>query len=121
MSSNASNVVRLDDHREPLQKSQYELYPLPFFDRERHSTWTVKPTGDYSEDCETGRRYANEFLRSCDGSLGWSTLLTQIVRNMIGAGPDGIWPDGHVRTNGIVVGFFSTIGMSLALSYARRD
>lgn len=34
--------------------SMYDKYPLPFFDRERRNGWSVKPTGKYSADCETG-------------------------------------------------------------------
>jgi hypothetical protein len=121
MSGSASNVVQFADHREPPQKSQYDLYLLPFFAAGCHSTWAVKPTGDYCKDCETGRRYAIEFLRSCDGTLGWSTLLTQVVGDMIRAGPDGNWPSGRAKINGIVVGFMGTIGKTLTSVYARRS
>jgi hypothetical protein len=38
------------------QKSQYELYPLPFFNRDACCTWDVRPTGDYTADCKTGQR-----------------------------------------------------------------
>jgi hypothetical protein len=38
-----SNIVQLSGHREPPIKSQYEKYPLPFFDADRLSTWAVKP------------------------------------------------------------------------------
>lgn len=100
-------------------KSQYEKYPLPFFDRARHSVWAVKPTGNYGDDCETGKRYATEFLRSCDGTVGWSTLLPQIVVDMIGAGQTDTWPDGHTRANGVVVGFLSTIGKALTMLAAK--
>ena len=113
----SNNVVQLADYREPPRKSHYEMYPLPFFDRGRLSNWAVKPTGKYGDDCETGVRYAIEFLRSCDGSVGWSTLLTQIVRDMIGQGPAGTWPDGATRINGVVVGFMSTIGRALSSVY----
>src|SRR5262245_31112426 len=49
----------------PRTKSQYELYPLPFFSAADRCTWKVQPTGDYGVDCQKGRYYAVEFLRSC--------------------------------------------------------
>ena len=117
----ANNVVRIKDYlpppppRQKRQKSQYELYRLPFFNANAHCTWQVKPSGNYFDDCETGRAYAIEFLRSCDGTVGWSSLLTEIVKDMIGAGPVGTWPDGGVRINGVVVGFIGTIGNQLCM------
>jgi hypothetical protein len=115
-----SNVVRLRDFREPPQKSQYERYPLPFFNRSRHSTWDVTPTGNYTADCKTGRAYAIEFLKSCDGTVGWSTLLSEIAADMIRAGTNGAFPDGHLKVNGIVIGFMGTIGSFLACNVAPR-
>jgi hypothetical protein len=56
-------------------RSLYEIYPLPFFDRKRLLTWAAEPTGRYSEDCETGRAFAIEFLKSNDGTHGWAALL----------------------------------------------
>jgi hypothetical protein len=109
----SANVVQLRDHQEPKQRSMYDLYPLPFFNGETRSTWDVSPTGDYGADCEKGRTYAIEFLKTCDGSLGWSTLLSHIVSCMVGAGCTR-WPDGHPKTNGIVIGFVGTIGKYLA-------
>lgn len=67
--------------------SLYEKYPLPFFDRARLLTWAAEPTGHYAEDCETGRAFAIEFLKSNDGTAGWATLLGSIVNDMIRAGP----------------------------------
>lgn len=66
MTRSPSNVVRIKDYLPPnpqrrrrvRQKSQYELYPLPFFSAEKRSTWDVTPTGDYTADCETGTAYA---------------------------------------------------------------
>lgn len=121
MTRSPSNIVRLKDHQPPppRQKSQYELYPLPFFNAEigiAGCAWDVKPTGNYGDDCKTGEAYAIEFLKSCDGTNGWSSLLTVIVRDMIGAGPAGTWPDGGVRLNGVVVGFMGRIGRELCIS-----
>ena len=118
MSAN-SNVIPLTARRSPMKGkilrrgSQYDLYPMPFFSKKTNSTWNVTPTGDYQADCETGRAYAIEFLRSCDGSFGWAALLQSITTDMIGAGPDGLWPGGDARSNGIVVGFMGTIGKAL--------
>ena len=78
-----SKVVRLSDYREPPQKSLYERYPLPFFNRDKLCTWDVTPSGDYSDDCKTGTAYAVEFLKSCDGTFGWSSLLAQIVAEIV--------------------------------------
>jgi hypothetical protein len=89
--------------------SQCELYPLPFFNGKTCCTWDVKPTGNYVSDCETGRRYAIEFLRTADGSYGWSLLLSDIVGDMIRAGPTGTYANGEPKVNGIVIGFMSTI------------
>jgi hypothetical protein len=116
-------VVNIDDFRapQPKQQSQYEDYPLPFFAAERHSTWTVKPTGDYAKDCETGRAYAVAFLESCDGTNGWSSLLQQIVADMVRAGPCGTFADGHPKVNGIVIGFMGAIGRALAQSLAAKS
>ncbi|HEV2550805.1 MAG TPA: hypothetical protein VGU20_26065 [Stellaceae bacterium] len=118
--SASSSVVRLSDYREPpkhrRQKSQYELYPLPFFNADTLSTWDVRPTGNYAADCKAGQAYAIEFLKSCDGTNGWAALLQNIVADMIRVGPEGIWPDGAARLNGIVIGFMGTIGRALSAS-----
>jgi hypothetical protein len=102
--------------RRSKTKSQYELYPLPFFAAKARSTWAVEPSGNYTADYATGKAYALEFLRSCDGTVGWSSLLAKIVGDMIGVGPSGRWPDGAPRINGIVIGFMSTIGTVLNLN-----
>jgi hypothetical protein len=48
-------VIQLSDYRPappPKPKrakktqSQYDLYPLPFFNKKRRCTWDVTPTGD---------------------------------------------------------------------------
>jgi hypothetical protein len=108
-----SNVVQIKDFLPPPQRSLYELYPLPFFNRDKLSTWDVTPTGDYAADCETGRRYAVELLKTYDGSIGWSSLLGQIVADMIRAGPAGTFANGEPKAGGIVIGFMSIIGRAL--------
>lgn len=100
--------------------SAFDLYPLPFFDRTAPMKnkapwtdkrwWSVKGSGNYSEDCERGREYAQAFLQSCDGTVGWSTLLSSIVIGMIG---------DHRRSlkhKGLVVGFTSEISRALVQS-----
>src|SRR5450759_3721906 len=99
-------IIQLSDHRLPPPKrvkvkSQYELYPLPFFNRKKRCTWDVAPSGDYSADCETGRAFAIEFLKSCDGTVGWVSLMGQIVTDMIDAGTIA----GRPKSKGIVIGF----------------
>ena len=45
--------------RSQRQKSQYELYPLPFFNTKAAggpSTWDVVSTGDYGADCKIGQQ-----------------------------------------------------------------
>jgi hypothetical protein len=124
MTGSASNVVRIKDYLQPpppRQKSQYELYPLPFFKAAKRRgsggcTWHVTPTGSYSADYEIGRAYAIEFLKSCDGTVGWSTLLISIVNEMIIAGPRGKQGNGDPTSDGIVKGFMRTIGEALSQS-----
>jgi hypothetical protein len=115
-----ANVVQLNDYRAPppkkaRQKSQYELYPMPFFNRKERCTWEVKPTGNYSADCDMGKAFAIEFLKSCDGTVGWAALMGPIVADMIRAGADGVHGDGHPKVNGIVIGFMSVIGSALCM------
>ncbi len=108
-----TNVVRLNDYR-PKQKSQYELYPLPFFNAEKLCTWDVRPTANYFADCRTGSNYAIEFLKSCDGTVGWMTLLGEIVADMIRAGLRGpTFHDGTHSVDGLVVGFMRVLGDEL--------
>ena len=63
MTGSPSNIVQIKDYLPlpsppPRQKSQYERFPLPFFNAEASCTWDVKPTGNYGEDCETGEASA---------------------------------------------------------------
>lgn len=91
----------------PQQKSLFELYPLEFFDRDHERRfWSVEPTGDYTADCERGRELAFAFLRSCDRTNGWCSLLGGIVSDMVGA--------GNGKGNGLIIGFMSVIGTAIA-------
>ena len=117
-------VVQLNSYRPaPRQRprSQYDLYPLPFFNAAAHSTWDVEPTGDYGADCQTGHRYALEFLKSCDGTVGWASLLPAIVADMVRAGTSGTFADGHPKVNGVVIGFMSVIGKVATIAWAMPD
>ena len=40
----------------------------------------------------------------------WATLLSQIVADMICAGPSGAFPNGHPQVNGVVIGVMQVIG-----------
>ena len=108
-------VVRLDDYRPQVpktvrRKSFYQLYPMPFFDRKRRCSWNVTPTGNYTADCEMGRAFAIEFLKSCDKTCGWQSLLQVIVADMIRAGTD------EAGVNGVVIGFMGVIGSAVVHS-----
>jgi hypothetical protein len=83
-------VLQLSDYRIPppektKAKSQYERYPLPFFNRGKRCTWDVTPSGNYSVDCDTGQAFAIEFLKSCDKTNGWASLMQSIVADMSSA------------------------------------
>jgi len=45
--------------------------------------------------------------------LGWTTLLAQIVGDMVRAGPSGAWADATPKINGVVIGFMNTLGKVL--------
>lgn len=116
MTRPASNVVQLRKRapRRQKGKSQWEIYPLPFFNREKRSLWKVSPTGNYGTDCATGRAYALKFLQSCDGTDCWAHLLPQMVGDMIRAGPVNEDAPGASYQGGIVFAFMLTVGFALA-------
>ena len=72
-------------------QSQYDLYKLPFFNEKRRLTWAASPKRrswkHYGDDCKLGGDYAIAFLKWCDGTSGWASLLGQMMTDMIGAGP----------------------------------
>jgi hypothetical protein len=98
-------------------QSQYDRYPLSFFDRKAHSTWAIKSTGNYSKDCEIGHKYAVEFLNSCDGSVGWASLLQSITRDMI----EREVTQERPTSNGVVIGFMGVIGAALCYLHPLND
>ena len=88
--------------------------PLPFFKAAKRRggggcTWHVTPTGSYSADYETGTHYATAFLGSCDGSIGWETLLSCIIREMHKAELSGI-ELGFMRIIGGAAAGYMTLG-----------
>jgi hypothetical protein len=98
--------------------SQFDLYRLPFFDQNAPIStrcWTVVATGNYTTDCDTGAAYAIEFLRSCDGTYGWQSLMACIVKSMISAELTALRQPrrADLKSNGIIVGFMSVIGTAL--------
>jgi hypothetical protein len=98
----------------------FEKYAMPFFDVKNRKFWSVTPTGNWTVDCDTGRDFAYRFLSSCDGTVRWSAMFSQIVQGMIGAGARR-WPDGEPRLNGITVGFLSNIGSVLSIALAPHE
>ena len=76
-------------------QSMYENYRLPFFDGKRLSRWSVSPTGEY-DDFER-RRHALEFIRSCDRTNGWITLLPGIVGDIVGSWSGNVGRAGKPR------------------------
>jgi hypothetical protein len=120
----SGKVVQLSDYREPKPVRTkvlpfHKKYPMPFFKRRKRggiNTWSVVPTGIYSVDYETGAGYAIEFLKSCDKTYGWQSLLSCIVDDMIIAGTSGEFPDGTPKVNGVVVGFMTIIGCAVSHS-----
>lgn len=80
------------------------LSQLPFTvvaNKRARSLWKVTPSGDYSQDCETGSLYANaliDYIRSENNP----TILGMIAMDM-----------GRSERSGIEVGFFHRIGVEL--------
>jgi hypothetical protein len=117
-------VVRLDDYRPPAPKRAkvqpfHKKYPMPFFTAKKGGgicAWDVTPIGNYTADCETGHAFAIEFLKSCDKTYGWQSLLQQIVAEMICAGTNGAFPNGDPKVNGVIIGFMGVIGKAVAWS-----
>lgn len=67
--------------------------------------WSVKPTGDYGKDCDTGRDYARMLLPHLKYNAG-ITMLGCIVLDMINA--------GDRAGKGLIVGFMAEISRELA-------
>ena len=82
--------------------------------------WAVTPSGNYGDDCATGRQLAQEYLAFIGKwpANGNSTLLTCIVRGMIDQGKNGgAW-------SGLHVGFLSGVNshaMTMAATMSGGD
>jgi len=106
--SNNSTIVQISDYRPPVSKRAkvqpfHKKYPMPFFKPRKSSginAWKVSPSGDYGEDCKMGSAFAIQFLKSCDKTYGWQSLLQCIVADMIREGTDGEFPNGFPTVNG---------------------
>jgi hypothetical protein len=117
-------LIRLSDYRAPPPKRArvqpfHKKYPMPFFEPRKSggiNAWNVSPSGNYAEDCKTGNAFAIQFLKSCDKTYGWQSLLQVIVADMIRAGTDGEFPNGYPKINGVVIGFMSVIGSAVTHS-----
>jgi hypothetical protein len=82
--------------------------------------WAVKPTGDYAVDYQTGKEFAFQFLESNDRTYGWTTMLTEVVGDMIRADEGEKWRDGRTKMNGVVIGFLNTLGKLLSIGALAR-
>jgi hypothetical protein len=120
----AEIIIQLSDYRAAPPKRVkvkpfHKQYPMPFFEPLKAggiNAWNVTPSGNYTKDCETGCTFAIQFLKSCDRTYGWQSLLQTIVADMIRAGPSGSFPNGYPKVNGVVIGFMSVIGSAVANS-----
>lgn len=87
---------------------------LPFFRNRTRSSeaswWTISPSGNYSADLETGKRYARAFLPMMAYNCGASSLGT-IVSHMALAGRQ---PESNSRNwrgiDAVALGFLLEIG-----------
>jgi hypothetical protein len=76
--------------------------------------WIVHPSGSYDDDCEAGKRMAEEYLAYVGkhSTVGNSTLLTCIVREMIDRAKGG------EEWSGIHVGFLAGInGYAMSMAH----
>lgn len=73
-------------------RRDHERYPRDF--------WAVKSTGDYSKDCDTGRRLALEYLKYEECNPGGGGSLQLIVDHM------------PRLLTGLEVGFLSMVGIA---------
>ena len=122
-----SNVVRLSQYRKKArpqagakQRSFYDIYPMKFFDKKTRNSWAVQPTGDHVADLETGKQFAADFLKSCDMTVGWGTLLPIIVADMVKAGPAFQWPNGRPKADGIIIGFMGVVTKAVMVALYQR-
>ena len=118
--SKARNSITSKPNKRPAEQSQWDKYPLPFLDKAQRLCWNAKPSQDRSADFDRGRGFARQFLASCDGTVGWETLLGQIVCDMVRMGPAVQWKDGGVNCGSVVGGFFREISRHLIAADSAR-
>jgi hypothetical protein len=95
-----------------------ETESLPFVKRKQpdrrkgggYDYWAVKPSGNYGQDCETGRGYAQMLLPSLKYNAGIN-MLGSIVLDMIQAGPDE-------NGKGLIIGFMAELSRELSSTRA---
>jgi hypothetical protein len=76
----SANVVQIKDYLAPPpapQRSLYELYPLPFFNRDKLSTWNVTPTGKYRPQALS---LHGSIIISLPLGPGWNEFGPAVVR-----------------------------------------
>ncbi len=103
-------IIHLAKERKVRQKADTTRSPAHYADalsfmRKRRPRgggidhWLITPSGDYSLDCETGRKLADEYLAyiGLHHTIGDATLLTCIVREMVDRAKNGEgWTGVHV-------------------------
>jgi hypothetical protein len=78
---------------------------LPFMNQKRGSGfWSVKPSGDYLRDYDTGREYALQFWKVCGKHGNMGLELSSILLGILEA------KRPRIRRSGIEAGFLRTIG-----------
>jgi hypothetical protein len=112
-----TKVVKLDVFRRtrrldcaPAPKEPHPADDLSFMKRRRPKGggidyWLINPTGNYSADCEAGRKLADEYLAYIGEhpTNGNTTLLTCIVHEMIDRAIAG------QKWSGVHVGFLASV------------
>ena len=94
---------------------------LPFFRKKTRtknaSWWSVKPTGDYVADLETGKAYAREFFPLMQFNAGPASL-GQIVSAMAFAGRRRRGKKAYRGIDDIALGFLMELGGNLQAAIA---
>jgi hypothetical protein len=104
-----TNVVELRPGRN-LGEVPHHADALSFMERRKPrgsgiNHWNIAATGDYGQDCETGRELAREYLAYIGQypTVGNATLLGCIVNDMV----NGLGDRG--RLSGIEIAFLGAI------------
>ena len=104
-----TNVVQLRPGRDG-REIPHHADTLSFMERRKPrgsgvNNWNITATGQYSQDCETGRELAREYLAYIGQypTVGNATLLGCIVRDMVKR------VDDSGRLSGVEIGFLAEI------------